>query len=101
VKIIYGAINCLFLSYWYGALKRIFGMTRDEITGVLRKIHSEELHILHSSFNIIRMMNKRRVKMSEHIAQMGRNGVVAQPEGRRPLGRAGIRWEDNIQRDTV
>jgi hypothetical protein len=32
----------------------IFAPKRDEVTGELRKLHSEELHILYSSPNIIR-----------------------------------------------
>jgi hypothetical protein len=37
-------------------LLRIFGSTRDEVTGELRKLHNEELHILYSSPNIIRQI---------------------------------------------
>jgi hypothetical protein len=35
-------------------LRRIFGAKRDAVTGEWRKLHSEELHILYSSPNIIR-----------------------------------------------
>jgi hypothetical protein len=35
-------------------LRRIFGPKRDEVTGEWRKLHSEELHTLYSSPNIIR-----------------------------------------------
>jgi hypothetical protein len=35
-------------------LRRIFGRKRDEVTVELRKLHSEEFHILYSSPNIIR-----------------------------------------------
>jgi hypothetical protein len=35
-------------------VRRIFGPKRDEVTGEWRKLHSEELHILYSSPNIIR-----------------------------------------------
>jgi hypothetical protein len=35
-------------------LRRIFGPKRDEVTGELRKLHNEELHILHSSPNTSR-----------------------------------------------
>jgi hypothetical protein len=35
-------------------LRRIFRPKRDEVTGEWRKLHSDELHILHSSPNIIR-----------------------------------------------
>jgi hypothetical protein len=35
-------------------LRRIFGPKRDEVTGEWRKLHSEELHNLYSSADIIR-----------------------------------------------
>jgi hypothetical protein len=34
-------------------LRRIFGPKRDEVTGEWRNLHSEELHNLYSSSNII------------------------------------------------
>jgi hypothetical protein len=38
-------------------LKRIFGPKRDEVIGGSRKLHNEELHNLHSSPSIIRIIN--------------------------------------------
>jgi hypothetical protein len=35
-------------------LRRIFEPKRDEVTGKWRKLHSEELHILYSSPNIVK-----------------------------------------------
>jgi hypothetical protein len=35
-------------------LRRIFGPKRDEVTGEWRKLHSEELHNLYSSPDIIK-----------------------------------------------
>jgi hypothetical protein len=35
-------------------LRRIFGPKREEVTGEWRKLHSEELHVLCSSPDIIR-----------------------------------------------
>jgi hypothetical protein len=37
-------------------LRRILGPKRDEVTGDWRKVHNEELHNLHSSPSIIRMI---------------------------------------------
>jgi hypothetical protein len=37
-------------------LRRIFGHKSDEVTGEWRKLHSEELHNLNSSPNIIRQI---------------------------------------------
>jgi hypothetical protein len=35
-------------------LRRMFGLKWYEVTGEWRKLHSEELHVLYSSPNIIR-----------------------------------------------
>jgi hypothetical protein len=40
-------------------LRRIFGPKRDEETGEWRKLHSEELHNLYSSPDIIRQVKSR------------------------------------------
>jgi hypothetical protein len=40
-------------------VRRIFGPKRDEVTGEWRKLHSEELHILYSSPNIITQIKSR------------------------------------------
>jgi hypothetical protein len=52
-------------------LRRIFGPKRDEVTGEWRKFHSEELHILYSSPNIIRQIKSRRMGRMEHVARIG------------------------------
>jgi hypothetical protein len=48
---------------------------RDEVTGVWRKLHNEELHNLHSSASIIRMFKSRRMRWTGHVARMGRRGI--------------------------
>jgi hypothetical protein len=43
-------------------LRRISGPKRDEVTGECRKSHSEELHNLYSSSDIIRQIKSRGMR---------------------------------------
>jgi hypothetical protein len=54
-------------------LRRIFGPNRDEVTGEWRKLHSEELHNLYSSQDIIRQIKSRRMTRAGHVARKGEN----------------------------
>jgi hypothetical protein len=81
-------------------LKRIFGPKR-KVVGSWRRLHIQELHNLYASQNIVRVIKSRRVV---HVACMGdmRNAykvLARKPEGKRPLGRARHRWENNIGMD--
>jgi hypothetical protein len=49
---------------------------RDEVTGELRRLHSEELHNLYSSPNITRQIKSRRMKWAGHVARMGEERKV-------------------------
>jgi hypothetical protein len=85
-------------------LRRVFGPRRDEVTGEWRKLHNEELNDLYFLPNIVRVVKSRRMRWAGHVARMveGRGVhrvLVGKPEGRRPLGRPRLRWEDNIKRD--
>jgi hypothetical protein len=85
-------------------LRRIFGPKRGEVTGEWRKLHSEELHNLYSSPDIIRQVKSRRTRWAGHAARMGEERkvykvLVGKPEGKRPLGRPRLRREDGIRMD--
>ena len=85
-------------------LRRVFGPKRDEVTGEWRKLHNEELRDLYPLPNIVRVVKSRRIRWAGYGARMGEGrGVhrvlVGKLEGRRSLGRARRRWEDNIKMD--
>jgi hypothetical protein len=58
--------------------------------GSCGKLHSDELHNLYSSPNIVRVIKSRRMRWAGHVARM-REGrgvdrvLVGRPEGKRPL----------------
>jgi hypothetical protein len=83
-------------------LRRIFGAKTGEVTWEWRKLHNEELNDLYYSPTIFRVIKSKRMRWAGHVARMGkRRGVyrilVGKPEGKKPIGRAGRRWEDNIK----
>ena len=85
-------------------LRRIFGPRKDEVTGEWRRLHNDEINVLYSSPNIVRVIKWRRMRWAGHVARMGEErGVyrvlVGKPEGKRPLGRPRRRWVDNIRMD--
>jgi PAS domain-containing protein len=51
-------------------LRRIFGPKRDEVTGEWRELHSEELHNLYSSPNIMRQGKSRRIRWAGQRTHM-------------------------------
>jgi hypothetical protein len=52
--------------------RRIFVSKRDEVTGVWRKRHNEELYDLYSSPTIVIVIKSRRMRWAGHVARMGR-----------------------------
>jgi hypothetical protein len=80
---------------------RIFEPKREE-DGLLKKLNNDELHNLYSSLNIVRVIKSRRMRWAGHVARMGEGRgiyrvLVGRPEGKRPLVRTRLRWEDNIK----
>jgi hypothetical protein len=51
-------------------LRIICGLTSEEITGDLRKLHNEEIHNFYFSPDrtIIRMIKSRRIRWAENLA---------------------------------
>jgi hypothetical protein len=61
------------------------------VTENWRKINNEELHNLHSSPSIIRMIKSRRMGWAGHVARMEAKMnayriLVGKPDGKSPLG---------------
>jgi hypothetical protein len=50
--------------------KRLFGPKREEVAGDWRRLRNEELRILYTSPNIIRIINSRRMTCIGHVARM-------------------------------
>jgi hypothetical protein len=83
--------------------RKIFGPKMEE-DGSWRKLHNDELNVLYSSPNIVRVIKSRRMRWAGHVARMGEGKgayrvLVRRPEGKRPLGRPRRRWEHNIKMD--
>ena len=74
-----------------GALRRIFGAKRDEVTMEWKKLYNEELNDLYCSTNIVRVIKSRIMIWADYVERMGERGgayriLVGKPEGKRPLG---------------
>jgi hypothetical protein len=85
-------------------LRRIFGPKRDGVMGGWRKLYNEELHNLYSSSSIIRIIKSRTMRWAGHVTRMGEKRNVYRllvGKGKRPLGRPGRRWIDNIKMDLL
>jgi len=72
-------------------LRRMFGPKRVEVTGEWRKLHNEELNVVYSIPNTLRVIRSRRMRWSGRVARMGEGrGVyrvlVGKPGGKRPFG---------------
>jgi hypothetical protein len=64
----------------------------------------QSLHIETYGKFVQSLIKARRMRWAGNVARMGvvrgaYNILVGRPEGRRPLGRPGCRWEDNIKMD--
>jgi hypothetical protein len=82
--------------------RRIFGIKRDELTGVRRKLHIEVLNDLYCSPETIRVIKSRRMRWMGHVALKGeRRGsyrpMMEQSKVKRALGRLRHRYKDNIK----
>jgi len=84
-------------------LRRIFGAKKDDVIGEWRKLHNEELNDLYCS-QYFSVYKSEKNEMGWTCSTYGESrGVyrvlMGKPEGKRPLGRPRLRWEDNIKMD--
>ena len=68
-----------------------FGHKRDE-NGEWRRLHTDGLHSLYRSHNIVRVIKSRRLRWAGHLVGMeeGRSdfkSLTGKPTGKRTLGR--------------
>jgi hypothetical protein len=52
-------------------MTKIFGPDRDEITEELKKLRNKELHNLHFSPNIVKVITLIRLRWTGHVKRMG------------------------------
>jgi hypothetical protein len=52
-------------------LRKILGLTGDEVMGDWRKLHNEGLRVLYSSPSIIRIISSRRMRWAGHVQKWG------------------------------
>ena len=79
------------------------GPEREEVAGVWRKLHDEQLSGVYSP-NIFRVVQSRRMRCAEDVTRVrdrrsAYRVLVVRLEGKRPLGRPRCTWEDNIKLD--
>ena len=55
--------------------RTIFGPKGDEVTGVWRKLHNEELNDLSSPPSIVQVVKSRRMTWVGHVARIGERDV--------------------------
>jgi hypothetical protein len=69
-------------------LKGIFGPKWEEELGSYRRLHNDELHNFYALSVIIRVLQSRRMRLTEQLARMvevrnAYNTLVGKPEGKR------------------
>jgi hypothetical protein len=85
-------------------LRKMFEPKRGKVMGEWRRLHNGYLYDIHYLPYIIWVIRSRRMRWAEHVACTGDGRgaykvLVVQPEGKSPLRRSRLRWENNIKMD--
>ena len=85
-------------------LRRIYGPVRDAESGEWRIRHNYELLQMSQLPPISSFVRAQRLRWAGHVARMADGSLLrllleGTPEGRRPLGRPRLRWEDCVKHD--
>ena len=94
-------MKCKLTVFENRLLRRIFG-PKGDASGEQRRFHNEQLHSLHRSPSIVRVIKSRRSRWAGHVARISESRsalkiLTGKPTGKRLLGRPRRRWEDNIR----
>ena len=78
-------------------------MSKWDVNGEWRRLHSEDFHSLYRSPNIVREIKSRRLRWAGHVTRIKEDRsafkiLTGTPTGKRPLGRCRHTW-DNIGMD--
>jgi hypothetical protein len=65
-------VECGLRVFENRVFRRIFWPKREDVTREFRKLHNEELNVLYSSPNIVRLIKSRRMRWTGHVARMTR-----------------------------
>ena len=92
------------LVFENGVMRRIWGPIFDETENTWRRRHNIELREASKLPPITNIIRSCRLRWAGHVARMEDDRTVKcvmteKPNGRRPLGRPRMRWEDNIKKD--
>lgn len=83
-------------------MRRMFVPKKEDVTGSLEKVDSEDLRSTYSSPNVVRVIKSRNIRLAGHAArtEKKRNAyriLVDKHEGKIPLGRLRYRRECAIK----